>query len=260
MSRLSDVQVDKSVDSIDASLVNHGAELLLFECSFIIPDPRVLHPQIRDLEYYELFWVPVNFQHTKEAKISSETIGTLLLLRALSQTSQRLRHFTLPLLWSAVEIRSIESLGKLREALKLMPHVASSIRHFSFCWDLPSDDIRHYPNNQPFKAFGRSGPDRHGEDPRIKSIADFNDCFNEIIPRLVNLDSFEWECESTPMPLDVVKVLAKAGQLRQLHTPTADSSTFKQGEQRCNLSLACIQLIVFTCLSISACLGPCRQA
>lgn len=61
-------------------------------------------------------------------------------MRALSHTCRSLRNYTLPLLWSVVGCQSVNALGKLRDALRLMPHLAPSVRSFSFSWDLCEGD------------------------------------------------------------------------------------------------------------------------
>lgn len=75
---------------------------------------------------------------------------TLLMLRAVSQTSQRLRNFTLPLLWSVVQLGNVNSVGKLRDAFRLMPHLASYTRVFALRWSMwveaGIEDLVPYPD------------------------------------------------------------------------------------------------------------------
>lgn len=51
-----------------------------------------------------------------------------------------MRSFTLPLLWSVIEITSVNALGKLRDALRLMPQLATSVQHFRLSWTLRDGD------------------------------------------------------------------------------------------------------------------------
>lgn len=114
--------------------------------SFIFPNPLQLHPQLSRLERHEIKWSPVRFN--KENKLDyTEERETLLLLRALSQTSRRSRAVALPLLWSVVEIEGVNALGKLRDTLRLMPHLAKHVRYFKFKWWLRDEPtLQAYPD------------------------------------------------------------------------------------------------------------------
>lgn len=66
---------------------------------------------------------------------------TLRTLRALSQTCTRLRAFTLPLLWAILHVATIDELARLRETLRVSPHLARYARSFCFMWDM-GDELR----------------------------------------------------------------------------------------------------------------------
>lgn len=65
------------------------------------------------------------------------------MLRSLSHVNQRLRQFTLPILWADVIVRSIRQLGKLHEQLRVSPIIADHIKLLRFRWDL-FDTRNHY--------------------------------------------------------------------------------------------------------------------
>lgn len=58
------------------------------------------------------------------------------MLRSLPQTCRSLRNVALALLWSDVNIRSIEELGRVRDTLRAEPFLHAHIVSFTFCWDL----------------------------------------------------------------------------------------------------------------------------
>lgn len=201
------------------------------ECSFIILHPLVLHPDLSSVDSSGVPWDPTG----SDVEDYSQEGETLLLLRALSQTSQRLRNFTLPLLWSALRIETVATLGKVRDALRHQPHLAQYVRHFSFEWSTPrSVNVQLERPEEPgtlldfafidhtMSMFGTRmtlGPDDAGADARLKSAKDFKDCCTEIVTRFAQLESFRWECQVTPMPRGVFEALKKVDCLRQLSTP-----------------------------------------
>lgn len=65
----------------------------------------------------------------------------LLALYSVSHTCRTLRAFAKPLFWTVerwrwVVIRTVKGLGRLRDALRFMPHLAEKVRHFTFSWDM----------------------------------------------------------------------------------------------------------------------------
>lgn len=75
---------------------------------------------------------------------------TVRSLRSLSQTCQRLRAIALPRLWAVVHVESLQELGRLRETLRVSPHLAQFIRSFVFLWDMNGDysKLQHYPQQE----------------------------------------------------------------------------------------------------------------
>lgn len=63
--------------------------------------------------------------------------------------SRRLRHFALPLLWSVIKLSTVNQLGKLRDALRELPHVAHHVRCFTFSWWM--DGVFHECKGYPAK-------------------------------------------------------------------------------------------------------------
>lgn len=61
-----------------------------------------------------------------------ETIRTL---RALSQTCKGIQSVVLPILWQTVHLDTVAELGRLRETLRVSPHLAYHIRSFCFLWN-----------------------------------------------------------------------------------------------------------------------------
>lgn len=60
-------------------------------------------------------------------------------LRSLSSTSQRLREFTLSLVWRCVEINTVKKLGALRDLIGTSQKLAHAIKYFSFEWNMGGD-------------------------------------------------------------------------------------------------------------------------
>lgn len=56
-------------------------------------------------------------------------------LRALSQTCKSLQSVVLPFLWQNVQLDTVAELGRLRETLRVSPHLAYHIRSFCFIWN-----------------------------------------------------------------------------------------------------------------------------
>lgn len=69
---------------------------------------------------------------------------TMTTLRSLSNTCRKLRALALPALWSAVDVSTIDELGRLRETLRVNPSIALLIRQFPFMW---SSSNHHFNNH-----------------------------------------------------------------------------------------------------------------
>lgn len=252
--------------------------------SDMIPDPAVLHPSLATDSGWQLVSTLSSISDEKAKE-------TMLLLHALSQTCRSLRAFALPLLWNRnfwikVQVESVRELGKLRDALRLMPHLAANVREFTFMWEINGDypwelklmtqvgTYDDYPSehgtlldmafvdrgalwdrmrkehgaemqrslryswfkhngvsyNQPGKPppsqggtgpsinIQRSGPDGNGEDPRIKSVEDFNNCVTEIVAQLSELRALRWKTHVTPIPFSAFEALKSAQSLEELTT------------------------------------------
>lgn len=105
----------------------------LTERSFIIPDPVVLHPALSSLDASTFEWMHIKLD-SSQVQMSAPERETLMTLRALSQTSQRLRSLALPLLWSVLNIARVNQLGKLHEIFREQPHLAAHVKHSTFSW------------------------------------------------------------------------------------------------------------------------------
>lgn len=67
-------------------------------------------------------------------------------LHALYQTCRLLRALLQPQLWAAVHVDSVARLGRLRETLRISPHLAQLVRCFHFSWEYDDAvDLDVYP-------------------------------------------------------------------------------------------------------------------
>lgn len=80
-----------------------------------------------------------SFYGNDVALLDEDNSEVLADLRALSQTCQHLRAFTLPLVWTRVEVKTVRQLGQLRELLRAAPFIASFIKRFCFTWTMGGD-------------------------------------------------------------------------------------------------------------------------
>lgn len=70
-------------------------------------------------------------------------------LRFLSQTCRSLRAYSLDLLWEVVHVKSIDELGRLRQTLRVSPHIARYVRCFCFIWWIPDASwMDEYPEKE----------------------------------------------------------------------------------------------------------------
>lgn len=92
-------------------------------------------------------WLP--FQPTtKPYYAKRRNDGPASVLRSLSQTCRALRASTLPLLWSAVHVATVDETARLREILKISPSLAQHVRSFSFFWTM-NGEAYDYQRNRP---------------------------------------------------------------------------------------------------------------
>lgn len=120
--------------------------------SLIIPEYNSPE-EIRDASGAQR-WLPIKLtwphreyirHHDKESRIKSEE--GIKMLRALSQTSRRLRLIVLPLLWAVVHVDKVEELGRLRETFRALPGLAHYVKSFAFSWTMGGDygDCDNFP-------------------------------------------------------------------------------------------------------------------
>lgn len=191
----------------------------------MLPDLLLLHPRLANLRVgWSLLWdeepddllglvagdSPYDSEQQREAWM--EARQTALTLFSLTHTCRALRSSALPLLWNGegwkrVEVRTVRGLGKLRDALRLVPSLASSVHEFTFNLHTPRSD---------------------GEDHLVGE--DFKECVTEIVALLTSLQSFRWRCDITPIPLGAFEALKNAKSLTSLETSLWYPRTFKHCE------------------------------
>lgn len=126
---------------------------LTLPCSYIIPDPAIVHgfceSHIQFEGHREQRWLAIKQTWIVDHRARSlwqpggvrdvEREETVALLRALSQTCRVTRAFSLPLLWSIVDVRTVSELGRIRETFRVSPHLAHYVRSFFWLWDMGGD-------------------------------------------------------------------------------------------------------------------------
>lgn len=60
-------------------------------------------------------------------------------MRALSQTSNSLRAFTLPILWAITPVETVREVGIIVDTLRSAPSIAPLVRHFALLWTMDHD-------------------------------------------------------------------------------------------------------------------------
>lgn len=148
---------------------------------------------------------------------------SVLAFRSLSHTCRSLREFALPLLWNDarwkdVVVENIRQLVKLRDALRLMPHLGALVEKFTFRWWARFDGDGAENEQRSLLDMALLRPDDQGTHPRINNANDFNECFTEIVSQFTLLNSFRWAPKFTPMPNGVLEALRKLPDLRVLST------------------------------------------
>lgn len=196
----------------------------------VVPDPL----NIRGIRIpidtpWEQRWLPIKatYPHLLDHEVRAQIEETLSSLRALSKTSRMLRAFAFPRLWSVVQIYSEEQLGRLRETLRVSPHIAQHIKSISFVlwpsWSEPTadddsddDDSIHSGDTQLDLVFAGAGPDDMGEDQLIGGAQQFQDCINEIVSQLSSLEAFGWVLSPASLPAESIESMAALGTLTSL--------------------------------------------
>lgn len=202
-------------------------------------------------------WLPIQPNMTRAYSVNDLETEIARPLRALAQTCQSLRAFVLPLLWAVLDLSSVEELGRVRDTLRATPSIAKFVRSFSIRWHMNGDfenlepygskedtllDLAFRDRLSMFHELREKlgceqgeggqgaffyederypvlcdGPDGNGEDIRIKSAAEYNECLVEVVGRLTSLETFGWCTPCSPMPLEVCNALAKLSTLKTLH-------------------------------------------